>query len=59
MEVEYTKEQLTEAFNAVTAAEYSDAFFVYTWARYAKILAEAFARVDGFVKLAELEDTHD
>ena len=53
MEIEYRKDKLVEAFNSVSAAEYSDAFPIYIWARYAKILADAFERIDGFTKIAE------
>ena len=53
---EYTLDELIEAFNSVQAAEQTDEFQIYIWARYAKILADAFERVDGITKIAELAD---
>ena len=55
MAIEYSYDKLVEAFNSVSSAEYSDAFPVYIWARYAKILADAFERVDGLMLIDEEE----
>ena len=56
MEIKYKQHELVEAFNSVSGAEYSDALPIYTWARYAKILADAFERVDGLKIINELAD---
>ena len=50
MKIEYSFDRLMEAFNNVQIAEQSDALPIYTWARYAKILADALERVDGITK---------